>query len=97
MKRMRKLVSLLLTLVMVIAMAVPAFAKDEEVKLTNPMDGHTYTAYQIFKGEISGAEDNYKLANLQWGDNVNSETLLAALKAMANSEFTDATDAVAVA
>lgn len=97
MKRMRKLVSLLLTLVMVIAMAVPAFAKDEEVKLTNPMDGHTYTAYQIFKGEISGAEDNYKLANLQWGDNVNSETLLAALKAMLNSEFTDATDAVAVA
>ena len=94
---MRKLVSLLLTLVMVIAMAVPAFAKDEEVKLTNPMDGHTYTAYQIFKGEISGAEDNYKLANLQWGDNVNSETLLAALKAMLNSEFTDATDAVAVA
>lgn len=97
MKRMRKLVSLLLTLVMVIAMAVPAFAKDEEVKLTNPMDGHTYTAYQIFKGEISGAKDNYKLANLQWGDNVNSETLLAALKAMPNSEFTDATDAVAVA
>lgn len=97
MKRMRKLVSLLLTLVMVIAMAVPAFAKDEEVKLTNPMDGHTYTAYQIFKGEISGAEDNYKLANLQWGDNVNSETLLTALKAMPNSEFTDATDAVAVA
>lgn len=97
MKRMRKLVSLLLTLVMVIAMAVPAFAKGEEVKLTNPMDGHTYTAYQIFKGEISGAEDNYKLANLQWGDNVNSETLLTALKAMPNSEFTDATDAVAVA
>lgn len=97
MKRMRKLVSLLLTLVMVIAMAVPAFAKDEEVKLTNPMDGHTYTAYQIFKGEISGAKDNYKLANLQWGDNVNSETLLTALKAMPNSEFTDATDAVAVA
>ncbi len=97
MKRMRKLVSLLLTLVMVIAMAAPAFAEDKEVKLTNPMDGHTYTAYQIFKGEISGTENSYKLANLQWGDNVNSETLLAALKAMPNSEFTDAADAVAVA
>ena len=97
MKRMKKLVSLLLTLVMVIAMAAPAFAENKKVTLTNPQEGHTYTAYQIFKGEISGAEDSYKLANIQWGGDVEAEALLQDLKAMPESKFAACESAAAVA
>lgn len=97
MKRMKKLVSLLLTLVMVIAMAAPAFAENKTVTLTNPQEGHTYTAYQIFKGEISGTEDSYKLANIQWGDDVESDALLQALKAMPELKFAACESAAAVA
>ena len=57
MKKMKKLASLLLALVMTLAMAIPAFAannnpytisvkQNKDDKLT-----HTYNAYQIFAGD----------------------------------------------
>ncbi|MDD6082864.1 MAG: SpaH/EbpB family LPXTG-anchored major pilin [Oscillospiraceae bacterium] len=39
---------------------------------------HTYTAYQIFKGDVSGST----LSNVQWGDGVNTSGLLDAIKAI---------------
>ena len=40
--------------------------------------GHTYEAYQIFAGDLS--ENGQTLSNVTWGDGVNGEALLAALK-----------------
>lgn len=39
---------------------------------------HTYTAYRIFKGDVSGST----LSNVQWGDGVNTSGLLDAIKAI---------------
>ena len=50
MKHVKKLASLLLALVMVCALAATAFAAGETGSITvdNPIEGQTYTAYQIF-------------------------------------------------
>lgn len=71
MKKMKKLVSLLLAAVMVIAMAVAAFADDQTYTLTiqNTKAGHTYNVYQIFTGDISGEAPNYVLSNIKYGQN----------------------------
>lgn len=56
MKHAKKLVSILLTLVMVLAMSVTAFAEE---------DKHTYELYQIFTGDYSSGV----LSNVKWGAN----------------------------
>lgn len=50
MKHTKKLVSALLALVMILALAVPAMAEGETGSITidNPITGQTYTAYKIF-------------------------------------------------
>ena len=69
MKHMKKLVSVLLTMVMVLAMTATVFAEDETspttYKITAPATSHTYDIYQIFTGEYSGG----KLNDVQWGVN----------------------------
>lgn len=66
MKKMKKVMALLLSLVMVLAMSVVAFA--EEAKKTISVksdDTHTYEVYQIFTGDLSGTT----LSNVKWGIN----------------------------
>lgn len=78
MKKAKKLVSLMLTLIMVFAMAIPTFAANttaHTITIVNEEAGHTYTAYQVFKGDISDG----KLTNIEWGAGVNGESLLDAL------------------
>ena len=77
---MKKLLGLLLAAVMVLAMGVPTFAASGSYTLTisGASAGHTYEAYQIFAGDLS--ENGQTLSNVTWGDGVNSEALLAALK-----------------
>ncbi len=103
MKKMKKLASLLLALVMTLAMAIPAFAannnpytisvkQNKDDKLT-----HTYNAYQIFAGDLSSEG---KLSNVIWGNAVSDTAgLLAALKAETafNDAFADCEDAADVA
>lgn len=52
MKSMKKLVTLLLSLVMLCALAMPAMAAETTYSITinRAVAGHTYTAYQVFKG-----------------------------------------------
>lgn len=53
---MKKLLSMMLALVMVIALAVPAFAANTEnnkITIKQSENGHIYEAYQIFKGKES--------------------------------------------
>lgn len=70
MKNMRKLASVLLVLVMLFALAMPVMAADTyTLTLNGAQAGHTYTAYQIFAGDLSGDV----LSNIVWGDGVNTE------------------------
>lgn len=74
MKHVKKLVGVLLTLVMVVALAVPAMAATVE----NATD-HAYDAYQIFAA-TSQNDDGGSLGNITWGSGINHEAFLAALK-----------------
>ena len=73
MKNMRKIAGILLALVMVFALAAPVFAAEEttySITINNPATGHTYEAYQIFTGDLSGST----LSNVQWGTSVTSHS-----------------------
>lgn len=92
MKKARKLTAVLLSLVMLLALVVPASAAENySITIHNDKTGHTYEAYQIFAGTVSSDEataGNVKgpmLGDITWGSGVNGETLLAALK-VANAE-----------
>lgn len=97
MKKMRKLLAVMLTLIMAMAMMVPAMAAEGTYTITinNDKNGHTYQAYQVFDGDLSGNV----LSNITWGAGVNGESLLAALKAdgTIGSNFNDCTTAAQVA
>ena len=68
MKHIKKLASLLLVLVMVFALATTAFAEETTYSITinNSAKDHTYEAYQIFTGDLSGTT----LSNIVWGSGV---------------------------
>lgn len=92
MKKTKQLTAVLLSLVMLLVLAVPAAAQigDYSITINDTNSNHTYTAYQIFKGDISGSDtepDPYVLSNIQWGDGVNTEGLIAALREVEG--FTD--------
>ena len=111
MKKARKLTAVLLSLVMLLALAVPAFAADTySITIRNDKEGHTYEAYQIFAGTVSsdaatdGETGGPMLGDITWGSGVNDAShaeLLAALKADATigalAGMPDAADAAAVA
>ena len=87
MKRMKKIVSLALALMMVFAMATTAFAADNhshKITVTQNSDdktSHTYEAYQIFAGDLATVEGKQVLSNITWGSGVNGDDLLTDLKA----------------
>ena len=95
MKHTKKLVSLLLALVMVFALAVSVSAATVTMPTNGILKDHTYTAYQVF----AGREENGILSDVTWGSGISSDAFLAALKADTTygSLFTDCTDAAAVA
>lgn len=95
MKQTRKLLSLLLALAMVCALAATAFAATVTVPSDGILKDHTFTAYQIF----SGREESGILSDVQWGSGINSDNFLAALKdgTAFGDKFDACTDAAAVA
>lgn len=79
MKKMRKLASILLALVMALGMTSTVFAADKT---------HTYEIYQIFTGDYSDGV----LSNVKWGQNGTgtkgeavSDTIMKELEAVTNS------------
>lgn len=65
MKKMKRLVALALSVVMVLAMSVFAFAAEQTFTITAPATTHQYEIYQIFTGDLSGST----LSNVKWGAN----------------------------
>lgn len=73
MKHLKKIVSILLTAIMVLAMCIPVMAdgvtSGNGYTITAPDNGHTYKIYQIFTGEVSGGN----LIKEKWGENAKNE------------------------
>lgn len=101
MKNLRKLLALVLTLALALSLAIPAFAAGDETDTTpatgsitiTPKDNgdHTFTAYQIFDGELSASG---VLSNVEWGSNVSDQIaseLITKLKEI-DSTFTKSGD-----
>ena len=90
MKHMRKLTSLLLALVMLFVLTTTAFAEETTYSITinNSVEGHTYEAYQIFTGDLSGTT----LSNIVWGSSVSEagQTALGGAAAKAETLKTEA-------
>ena len=83
---MKRFFSLLLALMLVMSLAVTAFAETTGGSTTNTVtlrvngehSGHTYVAYQIFKGDVTSQG---VISNVSWGTGIsNPEVLLQALK-----------------
>lgn len=87
MKKMKRLVALALSVVMVLAMSVFAFAAEQTFTITAPATTHQYEIYQIFTGDLK--EEDGTLSNVKWGANGSetagdavNETVLDALTAV---------------
>lgn len=112
MKKLKKVFSLLFALVMALAMNVTVFASGDggegtvgpnppatsttyTITINNSKTGHTYNAYQIFSGDLSGNV----LSNVNWGNGVDADNLLTALKADGDigTQFADCKTAADVA
>lgn len=90
MKRMKKIASMILAMVMVLAMALPVSAEEiakpetYTIKITHEASGHTYEAYQVFKGTLDSTKQI--LSDVKWGDGVNVTGLATALKTLVVGE-----------
>ena len=97
MKHLKKIMSLILTAIMVIAMCVPVMADDSNYIITindNDKAVESFAAYQVFKGEISGG----KLINIDWGKNISNQGKTALLrfgKAEDETAYADAAELAA--
>lgn len=79
MSKMKRLASLVLAVMLTLVMSIPAFAAtDYSITVNNSVEGYTYVAYQIFTGEYD--DSSGILSNIEWGDGVDSASLLTALQ-----------------
>lgn len=93
MKHLKKIMSLILTAIMVIAMCVPVMAEGAgtapagsyKITIEHASAGHVYEAYQIFVGDLSST--NNILSNIVWGNGVSADgqTALGAAETKAAS------------
>ena len=99
---MKKIISLILCLMMVLAVASPVFAEERTnhthtITIAHDNVAHptyVYKAYQVFSGVL---DETGVLSNIKWGSGVNGTALLAALKTIdAYKDCNDAEDVAAV-
>lgn len=93
MKSLKKVLAIVLAIVMVCSFAVTAFAANNgyDITITSESTGHTFKAYQILTGTVTGAGSK-SLADPAWGNGVTGSELIAALD---NESVTDAESLVA--
>lgn len=85
MKRLKRMASLILALALALALvlAVPAMAAETySITINNSAEGHTYEAYQIFTGDLSGTT----LSNIVWGSGISEAGQTALGDAAAKAE-----------
>lgn len=79
MKKFKKLFAVLLSLVMLLIMAMPAFAADPAtytITINNATEGHTYQVYQIFTGDVyNDPVKGVILSNAKWGTGIDGKTV----------------------
>lgn len=88
MKKSKRIASTAAAVLMAVSMAAAtsamsvsaAAATSYTLTITDARTGHEYNAYQVFDGDVS-AEATKSMTNVIWGNGVNGENLLAALKA----------------
>lgn len=109
MKRIKKMLSIMLAMVMTLAMCSSVFAtnngptdatKDNyTITLNGKTSGHTYTAYQVFKGELASKDSKLVLSNIEWGNGVIKDTanLVKELAGIKDSGITEGMTAAQVA
>lgn len=85
-KNFKSLSAILMTSVLAVSagsMAMPAFADDTYSITMSSTTGHTYTAYQIFTGDLhedtNTAPTTKTLSNVNWGTGVDKTALITAL------------------
>lgn len=72
MKLFKKLASFILAFAMVMAIAMPSVVMADDngsITITDANAGHTFEAYQIFTGKVSGNT----ISDIEWGSGVNDE------------------------
>lgn len=95
MKTIKRISCLLLALALMMALSVTAFAANVTVDDKAILNGHSFTAYQVF----TGREENGILSDVEWGSGINADAFLAALKSDTNcgGKFTNCGTAAEVA
>ncbi|HBG3383020.1 TPA: hypothetical protein KQB18_004254, partial [Clostridioides difficile] len=75
-KRLSVLLASAFAAVLALVMAVPAYAAGENFTLTvnSKTPGHTFEAYQVFKGTLS--TDGAVLSDIEWGTGVDGAAIL---------------------
>ena len=93
MKRIKKLASLLLAMMMVLSMGVTAFATEPTdtspngetlagegsftITINDTTEGYVYQAYQIFSGNLNVVNGTKTLSNIVWGSGVDAAKVAA--------------------
>jgi fimbrial isopeptide formation D2 family protein/LPXTG-motif cell wall-anchored protein len=105
MKRVKQVLGVVFTLVMIWAMSVVVLASDSttitkkagnnfSIVINNSLENHTYSAYQIFSGDLAEqtttkdgkSTSEYLLSNIQWGSGV-TITSSSNLKSILGNDF----------
>lgn len=92
---MRKTIKRLGAVLLAMAMAVSvlctgALAAETTYSITvkSEVSGHTYEAYQVFKGTVATGDDKKKvLSDIEWGSGVDSAKLVEELQSAENNPF----------
>lgn len=85
MKKMKKITCLLLAMLMMFAMSMSALAATVTIDVignNGVLDGHSFKAYQVFKGTQASSSDNDSypaLGDAEWGNGINGTAFLTDL------------------
>ncbi|MBE5779157.1 MAG: isopeptide-forming domain-containing fimbrial protein [Clostridiales bacterium] len=95
----KRILSVLLALVLVLAMTTVALAdavvyQNYDLTINDIEDGRIYTIYQIFKGNQAYSDDGPIFTDVDWGTDVNSAALLTALGLESDATAADAVEAL---
>lgn len=76
MKRTKRFLSLLLTVMLLMSLAMPVMADEHTnhtITINETVAGHNFEAYQIFGGEVTEKDGNSVLSNPIWGTGVDEK------------------------